>query len=118
MITLYRSPSHMSNEFEEFLANLGKHISNIFSGHSNFVLLISDFNVKSRNWPNHDITAMEGAQLNSLLTPFRIKQWIMEPTYILENMSSCMDLIFTNQPNIILDSIVHSLLYSKCHQII
>ena len=118
MISLYRSPSHKSNEFEEFLANLEKHISNIFSGHSNFVLLISDFNVKSRNWPNHDITAMEGAQLNSLLTPFRIKQWIMEPTYILENMSSCMDLIFTNQPNIILDSIVHSLLYSKGHQII
>ena len=57
MISLYRSPSHKSNEFEEFLANLEKHISNIFSGHSNFVLLISDFNVKSRNWPNHDITA-------------------------------------------------------------
>ena len=31
----------------------------------------------------------------------------MEPTHILENMSSCIDFIFTNQLNIALDSGVH-----------
>ena len=37
-------------------------------------------------------------ELDSLLTSFSMKQLITEPTHILENTSSCIDLIFTNQP--------------------
>ena len=44
-----------------------------------------------------------------------MKQLIQEPTDFLENVSSCIDLIFTNQPNIVLDSGVHSSLNPKCH---
>ena len=68
------------------------------------MLLVGDFNARSRNWSNHDITTTEGARLNSLLTSFSMKQLITEPAHILENTSSCIDLIFTNQPNIVLDS--------------
>ena len=36
-----------------------------------------------------------------------------------KNSSSCIDLIFTNQPNLVMDSRVHPTLRSKCnHQII
>ena len=42
-------------------------------------------------------------------------QLIAEPTHVLENSSSCIDLIFTTQPNLIMDSGVHPSLYSKCH---
>ena len=44
-----------------------------------------------------------------------MNQLIIEPIHILENMSSCIDLIFSNQPNTVLDSGVHSSLHSKCH---
>ena len=44
-----------------------------------------------------------------------MKQLITEPTHILENTSSCIGLIFTNQPNIVLDSGVHSSLHPKFH---
>ena len=44
-----------------------------------------------------------------------MKQVITEPTHILENSSSCIDLIFSNQPNLIMDSGVHPALHSKCH---
>ena len=44
-----------------------------------------------------------------------MKQVITEPTHILENSSSCIDLIFSNQPNLIMDSGVHPTLHSKCH---
>ena len=48
-----------------------------------------------------------------------MKQVITEPTHILENSSSCIDLIFSNQPNLITDSGMHPKLHSKCnHQII
>ena len=41
-------------------------------------------------------------------------QVIEEPTHILDT-SSCIDLIFTSQPNLIIESGVHSSLHSNCH---
>ena len=43
------------------------------------------------------------------------KQLIIEPTHILQQSSSCIDLTFTNQPNIVMDSGVDSSLHPKCH---
>ena len=40
---------------------------------------------------------------------------IKEPTYILDNSSSCIDLIFTSQANLLIESGVHSSLHSNCH---
>ena len=61
------------------------------------------------------VTTTEGALLDSLRTPFNMKQMITEPTHILENTSSYIDVIFTTQPNIIVDSGIHSSLHPKCH---
>ena len=44
-----------------------------------------------------------------------MKQLIAEPTHFLENSSSCIDLIFTNQSNFIMYAGVHPSLHSKCH---
>ena len=114
-VSLYRSPSQTFDEFEVFLSNLEKLIFNSSSVHSDFVLLIGNFNVRSRNWSNHDLTITEVEQLDSLLTSFSMKQLITEPTHTLENASSCIYLIFTNQPNIVLHSRVHLSLQPKCH---
>ena len=40
-----------------------------------------------------------------------MKQLILEPTHILQQSSSSIDLIFTNQPNIVINSSPHP----KCH---
>ena len=48
-----------------------------------------------------------------------MKQLASEPTHILQQSSICIDLIFTNQPNIAMDSVVDSSQHSKCqHQLI
>ena len=112
MVSLYRSPTQMSNEFEIFFANLEKLVFDFSGGHSDFVLLIDNFNVKSRNSLNQETTTAERAQLDSQLASFSMKKLITEP---LKNMSNCIDLIFTNQPNIVLVSGVHSPLHPKCH---
>ena len=76
-----------------------------------------DFNVKSRNWLTDNTTTLEGAQLDSIPSLYGMKQLISEPTHILQQSSSCIDLTFTNQPNIVMDSDVdschHQLIYSK-----
>ena len=38
-----------------------------------------------------------------------------EPTHILDNAIACIDLIFTSQPNMVIDPGVHASLHSNCH---
>ena len=81
--------------------------------------MIGDCKGKSSNWSSNDTTTVEGAQLDYLTSLYGMKQVITAPTHVLENSSSCIDLIFSNQPNFITDSGVHPTLHSKCyHQII
>ena len=42
-------------------------------------------------------------------------QLISDPTHILPASSSCIDLIFTDQPNLVVDSGVHPSLHTNCH---
>ena len=44
-----------------------------------------------------------------------LKQVISDPTYILESSSSCIDLIFMSQPNLVMNSDIHSSLHPNCH---
>ena len=74
--------------------------------------MIGDFNAKICNWSINDTATPEGAQLDSITSLYRMKQLISESTHILQQSSSCIDLIFTNQPNIVS---VDSSLHPKCH---
>ena len=57
--------------------------------------------------------------MDFLASQFGLSQIIKEPTHILENSSSCIDLTFTTQPNMVVESEVHHSLHHNCyHQII
>ena len=46
-----------------------------------------------------------------------MQKLIAETTHVLENSSGCIDIIFTNQPNLIMYAAVHPSLQSQCcHQ--
>ena len=55
---------------------------------------------------------MEGTRLDSLVSTHEFYQLISEPTHILRNSLSCIDLIFTDQPRLVVDSSVH---HENCH---
>ena len=42
-------------------------------------------------------------------------QLISEPTHILQNSLSCIDLMFTDQPSLVVGSGVHPTLNKNCH---
>ena len=114
-VTLSKSPNQTTDEFDLFLLNLEKVIVDISSRNTHFLLITGDFNGKSRNWSTNDTTAGEGAHLDSLITLYGLNQLIKEPTHVLEHTSSCIDLISTNQANLIRDPGIHPTLHSKCH---
>ena len=101
VVSLYRSPGQTPDEFDSFINNLENLIIDTYSQKEDFVLMIGDFNAKSCNWSTNDTTIAEGAQLDSVTSLYGMKQLISEPTHILQQPSSCIDLIFTNQPNVV-----------------
>ena len=50
-----------------------------------------------------------------LTSDLGLHQLISEPTYLMGDSRSCIDLIFTDQPNLIIESGVHPSLHEQCH---
>ena len=88
---IYRSPSQSSNEFEEFLASLGKLMNQVNMLKSCFTVILGDFNARSQSWWSDDITSYEGSHIDSLTTTYGFHQLISDPTHLLPNSSSYID---------------------------
>ena len=81
VVSLYRSPSQTSDEFDSFITNLEKIVVDISKSNPHNLLLIGDFYAKSSNWSFNDTTA-EGAQLDYFRSLYGMKHFITEPTHI------------------------------------
>ena len=76
---------------------------------------IGDFNAKSKFWYCNDNTISQGKSLENVTSQFGLHQVIKELTHISHNSSSCIDLIFASQPNLIIESGFHPSLHPNCH---
>ena len=103
------------DEFEKFIDNLELNLETLCQNNPFLIVLMGDLNAKSKNWYSHDKTSHEGNEIENVTAQFGLQQIIKEPTHISNTSSSCIDLIFTSQPNLITDSGVHSSLHSNCH---
>ena len=83
------------------------------------MVVIGDFNTKSSNWHSKDNTSNEGRIIEAATSRNGLHQEINELAHILDNSSSCIDLIFNSQPKLIIESNVHLSWNPSCyHQII
>ena len=112
---LYRSPSQTQDEFETFLKNFESTLDKIHENNPFMTVVLGDFNAKSSNWCKADVTSLEGSKIDTITSSYGLNQLIQEPTHILNSSSSCIDLIFTSQPNLVMESGIHSSLHSNCH---
>ena len=115
---LYRSPSfsHNSPEFHNFMENFRKLHSNINAENPFAMFFTGDFNGHSQIWWPGGDTNREGREIEDLFSSLNLSQIISEPTNFTPGcLPSCIDLIVTDQPNLILDSGTRASLDPKCH---
>ena len=112
---LYRSPSQNRLDFDTFNSNFEKILGDTHSFNPDFSIILGDFNARSNTWWVGDTQTSEVSQIDSLTTSYGFRQIISEPTHILKNSSSCIDLIFTDQPSLIIDNGTHPSLHPNCH---
>ena len=113
--TLYCTSSLSREEFENFLSNFEVLIKTISNQRDAISIIMGDFNARSSNWCKYDISNNEGVQIDSITTTHSLEQLIYEPTHMLFNSSAFIDLIFTNQPGLVVDSGTHLSLHPNCH---
>ena len=83
-MSLYRSPSHPGDEFNNFLNKL----KSITQNNPFLTVVIGDFNARSSKWWTDDKTTQEGLKIENLLSQFSLSQVINEPTHISQNFNS------------------------------
>ena len=104
---LYRSPAHNSGspQFDNFLLNFRNLYETIKNENPYTVFFTGDFNGHSQFWWNKGDTNLEGSEIEEMTSTLGLTQLINEPTNFEPNKNpSCIDLIFTDQPNTVLDS--------------
>ena len=100
---IYRSPSQNNNESQLFLTNLERLFSDINKRKPSLSVVTGNFNARSSYW------------WSNLASSNGFSQLINEPTHFQNNSSSCIDLILTDQPNLSVNTGVHSSLHPNCH---
>ena len=113
---IYRSPSQNNSEFDLFLSNFEKFLSDINKRKPFLSVITGNVNARSSSWWSKDMDTAEESKLISLTSTNGFPQLINEPTQIQTSSSSFIDfLIFTNQPNLSVNSGVHASLHPNCH---
>ena len=115
LISLYQSLSQSKDEFDQFFLNFEQLISDRMSQNTHFIFATGDFNVRSSSWWKNDLLTSEGSKVDAITSSYGLSQLIREPTHIMLDSSSCIDLIFINQNNFIMDSGVQVSLQPNCH---
>ena len=118
-VVIYESPSQDQSEFNNFTTNFELMVSKLLAENPHCMIITGDFNCRSTQWWENDIENSEGKLFEQITADNGLHQLISEPTHIVGGSKSCIDLIFTDQPNLIVDTGVHPSLHDQCyHQIV
>ena len=113
--TLYRSPNQWQDDFEWFMNNFQLNFDSALVNIHFLSFLV--FLMRKQVWHNNDITTYEGSKIDGVTSQLGLEQKIKKSKYIIDDSSSCINLIFTTRPNLVTESGVHSSLPSSPHNV-
>ena len=104
---VYRSPSQDQSEFDNFTMNIELMLSKMHAGNPFCIIITGDFNCRSTQWWHNDSENNEGRLFEPITADLGLHQLISELTHLMGDSKSCIYLIFTDQPNLVIDTSVH-----------
>ena len=84
-MSLYRYISEKSDDFQKFTDNFDLTLDSLAESNSHLILVLGEFNIKSKNWYMNDKTTTEGAKIIFVTSQYGLQQITNEPTHLLEN---------------------------------
>ena len=111
----YRRHHHDVEELHNYKDNLKKTLKCIQHEDPFCSLHLGDFNSHQKQWWGGDTDDMQGDLLNDIIASENLFQLVKEPTHITGSSLSCIDLVITDQPNLINNCAIMPSLHTRCH---
>ena len=74
LVVTYRLPNQYNNEYSEFLSHFERPLNHVKQLKSSFLVILGDFNARSKSCCLDDITPYEGSKIDSLSTTHGLYQ--------------------------------------------
>ena len=81
-VSLYRSANHGSDGFEKFTDNFELTLDTLAESNSYLIVVLGDFNIKSKNYYINDKTTTERAKIEFVTSQYGLHQVINELTHV------------------------------------
>ena len=98
---MYRSHSQSKDEFESFVGNLELNLDLIALRNPYLIVALDDFKAQTKGWHSLGKTTYESTRMDDITSEFGIEQLIHEFVHITGENPSCIDYIFSYQPNLV-----------------
>ena len=115
MTCLYRLPTQNCDQFSGVYKHFSVPLKNINEHRPSCSVIVRDFNAKCLKWYPVDKNNATGEALQTCATTAGYNQLINKPTHCVNGSSSCIDLTFPTNTNLITNFAVHRTLYKTCH---
>ena len=115
-ILAYRKFGQTKEQFDTFIENFDSLLDEIEDENPHCKIMIGDYNSHCNDLYSKDKTDKYGADMHKLFRHHNMSQLVNQPTY--RNSSgakTCIDLLATDQPNLVLSNEIHPSLHNKCH---
>ena len=111
---IYRSPSQNNDKFELFLSNFEQLLNSVNKSKPSLSAITRSFNARLP-YGRLMTSIHQRYKLYSFTSSNGLSQLINEPAYIQINSYWHIDLIFTDQPNLSVNTGVHTTFHPNCH---
>ena len=78
-------------------------------------VVTGDYNSHNNSWFHGDKSDNYGLTMQNIFDDHSLSQLVKQPRYIANKSNTCIDLVCTDQPNLILNNEIHPSLHSTCH---
>ena len=111
----YRKHHADQTELTAYMENFELSVENIKSQSPFCSFFIGDYNCHNSAWLSSDRTDTPGELLNDIILQNGFQQLVNEPTHFMGNTKTCIDLVITDQPNLVNECCVLPSLHNRCH---
>ena len=103
-ILSYRTPSqHLATDIDDYCTKLESTLNMVSNENPSAIIISGDFNAKSRSfWSDEPTENLAGNKMTKVMLENQLEELVNEATHF-RNTPTCIDLIFTNQPNFFVD---------------
>ena len=118
VVVSYRKPSQSAQDFTSYCEQLDNIIEKINLEKPFMTILTGDYNAKHNSWCAGDTTDKFGSAIFDIFAKHAITQTVDQPTNITSRTQHCIDLVATDQPNMIIKNEIVPSLHTYCsHQV-